>query len=114
MTEEENSIEVEKGQRFGMVPASGKIYDITHADTAEHSVALPAGYPANTKALLISPHRVAGAGHFRVGSVSGGIDGYVSSLMPILWVRAANELFYYQFTVANDDWDIMALGYIVG
>ena len=95
-----------------VVPASGKIYDITHEDTAEHSVALPAGYPANTKAIHIKANRVAGTGYFWPRSTSGVSGPYLANEQGGLWFRAANGLFYYVINVASDDWDIMAVGYI--
>ena len=95
-----------------VVPASGKIYDITHADTNEHSVALPAGYPANTKAILIRSTRMAGTGNIYLRSVSGQTGYLISSLWGGLWFRASDGLFYYNLSVANDDWDINAMGRI--
>ena len=110
------------GSRFEsgirIVPASGKIYDITHADTNEHSVALPAGYPANTKALIIYPLRIAGTGHFATISVSGmpaaEARRFNNNGEGGMWIRAVDGLFYYRLNVANDDWDIYSNGYITG
>lgn len=103
--------------RQRIVPGTGlKIYDITHADTNEHSVALPAGYPANTKALVVKANRIAGTGAFTVRSVSG-VDGSgwtLNSYGSGTWLRAADGLFYYFISVAGDDWDIYAVGYITG
>ena len=96
-----------------IIPASGKIYDITHADTNEHSVALPAGYPANTKAIYITCFRLAGTGFFVPRSVSG-MPGAprIATDFGGLWIRAVNGLFYYNLHTANDDWDIFSDGYI--
>ena len=97
-----------------IVPASGKIYDITHADTNEHSVALPAGYPANTKAIIIRGVRVTGTGSFIMISTSGqsAYSWNFSQGGSGVWMRAADGLFYYSLSVANDDWDIHAIGYV--
>lgn len=99
----------------GPFPASGKIYDITHPDTNEHSVSLPSGYPANTKLLFIKVVRSSGSGFFYVGSVSGSTDkARVATTYGSAWVRAADGLFYYSLGTADDDFDIFSLGYIVG
>ena len=98
-----------------IVPVLGKIYDITHADTAVHGVALPAGCPANTRAIYISAFRIVGTGVLNIRSGSTDV-GYVSlvSLGGVLWFRAADGLFHYSLSVANDDWDVYAKGYITG
>ena len=97
-----------------IVPASGKIYDITHADTNEHSVALPAGYPANTKALIVRCSRVAGTGNIYLNSVPGasGATWQIATPNTGVWIRATDGMFYYSISVANDDWDIFAVGRI--
>ena len=103
------------GGQFNVIPASGKIYDITHADTAEHSVALPAGYPANTKAMVVQAYRTAGTSNFHATSVSGVVLGWkIGTALSGLWLRATDGLFYYHLEVANDVWEIYALGYITG
>ena len=107
-----NSVEFYRDQVARIVPATGKIYDITHADTAEHSVSLPAGYPANTKAIQIKAYRVAGTGNFQPQSLSGGSTERVPTLYGTLWFRSTDGLFYYTLSVANDVWEISALGYI--
>ncbi len=105
-----------EGSAVRITPASGKIADITHADTAEHSMALPAGFPGNTRAILVLGNRIAGTGNFVLRSVSGvGIAGRLAHYSAHLWwVRAIDGLFYYNLTVANDDWDIYGVGYITG
>ena len=107
-----NSIEFYKDQVTHVVPLSGKIADITHADTNEHSMALPTGYPANTKAIFIHPYRAAGTGQFRTNMVSGQDGPVIASNSGGAWIRATDGLFYYKLTIANDDWDIYADGRI--
>lgn len=88
-----------------------KIYDITHADTVEHTIALPAGAPTNTKYMLCRFTRPVGTGSFRTLSVSGGgIFSYTSNTCGI-WPRAADGLFYYRISVNNDEWDIFCQAY---
>ena len=112
--ENPNSVEFYRDQVARIVPATGKIYDITEADTNEHSVALPAGYPENTREILIHPERQSGSGNFRARSTSGDPHSAVTILNDYagIWVRAAVGLFYYQLSTANDDWDIFAVRYI--
>lgn len=97
-------------------PTSGKIYDITHADTNEHSVSLPTGYPANTKLLIISGQRMSGSGNLQLRSTSGVAESRwtVAPDREGVWPRAADGEFYYKLTAANDDWDIYVLAYITG
>jgi hypothetical protein len=99
-----------------IVPASGKIMDITHADTNEHAIALPAGFPANTRALLIMPSRQAGTSNFRILSVTGDTVGAIllSNQQCAVWVRSASGDFLYRLMAANDDWDIYCVGYLTG
>jgi len=112
--EPENKVEYVGDRVCRVLPASGKIYDITEADTAEHSVALPAGYPANTRAIQIRAERVTGTGTFQPRSVSGQTGFAILNNGNAFWIRAADGLFYYNLGVANDDWDILAQGYITG
>ena len=110
-----NSIEFYRDQVARIVTGSGKIADITHADTNEHSMALPAGYPANTRAIIIRPERVTGTGLFICRQVTGITFGWtIASAIGGVWVRAADGLFYYNLTVANDDWDIRVIAIITG
>ena len=103
------------GKTLDIVPASGKIYDITHADNNEHSVPLPAGYPENTQALSIRANRVSGSGVFVSRSVSGqtGVNIFNNESAG-LWIRAVDGLFYYNLNTPGDDWDIYAMGYVIG
>jgi len=113
----ENSIDISNPQVSRIVPASGKIYDITEADTNEHSVALPAGYPANTKALHISPRRIAGTGSLKIAGVQGNTaanHGTIASQNMGLWPRAVDGLFYYRLGTASDVWEIDIIGYFIG
>jgi hypothetical protein len=110
-------LKVEKGVGMIVSPASGKIFDITHADANEHTVPLPAGLPENTKAMLIFGDRIGGTGIFRAISTAGdGNIAYVGVANNLwgLWVRAADGLFHYKLSVAGDDWDIYVLGVFFG
>jgi len=99
---------------IGPFPASGKIYDITHADINEHSVALPAGYPANTRAIWVRGLRIAGTGWMVLYSVpaTSANTTTLESGRCELWFRCTDNLFHYNISTVNDDWDIHALGYI--
>ena len=99
-----------------IAPASGKIYDLTQADVNEHAVALPGGYPANTRALVIMASRQAGTGNFRIISVTGDTVGglLISNQGTAVWVRSASGDFLYRLTAINDDWDIYSIGYLTG
>ena len=113
--ETENEVEYVVDRVCRIVPASGKIYDITHADTNEHSVALPTGYPANTKILIVRQTRIAGTGGIKIFSVTGdNIGGVLSEGNIGVWVRSADGTWLYKLTIANDDFDVYALGYITG
>jgi len=102
------------GGRVRIVPATGKIYDITHADTNEHSVTIPVGYPGNIKALYCRFSRIAGTGQLKMISTQGTPGMYITTQDNGLWFRAIDGLFYYSLSVANDDWDVFIYGYIAG
>lgn len=91
----------------------GKILDITHADTNEHTATMPAGIPSNCVAMYVVPYRIGGTGQWAFRSVSGGNDDICNSNESVVWFRAANGNWYYRLTVANDDWDIYCWGYWV-
>jgi len=108
-------------------PASGKIADITHADTNEHSLTLaqlnavypPGNLPENTRVIYVGGTRIAGAGTLNLHSVSGQkgvtiVTGTAAYFYAVLWYRAADGRFYYSQTVANDDWDVYILGFQTG
>ena len=98
-----------------VVPGPGtKQFDLTHADTNEHSAALPAGFPAGTSMLYCRPSRIAGTGTFGPVMVSGGNRLTVANGQPFWWIRAVDGLFYYSLSVINDDWDIYVHGYVSG
>ena len=106
------------GPAVQILPTDGaKIADVTHADTVEHSMALPAGYPANTKAIIIRAARQAGTGSFRLYCPSGSFSYVLTSGGASScgwWIRQADGLFHYSLSVANDDWDIYGSAVMTG
>lgn len=98
-----------------VVPHGPKIADITHADILEHSLTPAAlGLPDNVTAIYYWGIRMGGAGAFEAKSASGGPVFPIGSGSGSMWFKAADGLFYYELSVANDDWDIYAVGYLYG
>ena len=111
-----------KGQTF--VPYNGKIADITHADTNLHTLTLAnaAGTGAIASetrkiiGLLIDPYRISGTGVFHVFPNSGAKDESCSSgqfMYGIIVIANNTQTLTYHLTVANDDFDLYCLGYVV-
>jgi len=105
-------------KRHIFVPYNGKIADITHADTNQHNLDLAAALSEtrNIISVLIQAERVSGTGYFRMypnagaQQISGG-TGTLDLKECVLAVGSNNLL--YQLSVANDDWDIWCMGYVV-
>lgn len=99
------------------IPYNGKIADITHADTAKHTLDLEAALTETRKiiALTLSANRSAGAGDLRCYPNEGTID------MPLQYttrfgtciIADGTQRLEYALTVANDDFDLYCLGYVV-
>jgi len=110
--------------RLHVVPMNEKIADITHPDTGKHFLNLepvlhPPGIPPpeTRKIISVSVHalRQLGTGDFYAypneGSYLVNIVGS-STNKPVIIKDGSQRLQYYQ-SVANDDWDLICMGYIV-
>ena len=111
-----------KGQTF--VPYNGKIADITHADINKHELTLANG--AGTGAItgetrkiicvILEARRIAGTGYFPVYPNEGTAYASLSSggwtVYPIVIANGLQRL-QYNLSVANDDWDLYSMGYVV-
>jgi len=102
-----------------IVPKNAKIADITHADTAKHTLDLAAALSETRKIIDIhvSTNRIGGTGYFRVypnegtahlqcGTYSDGSDHRVI-------IANGTQRLQYSLTTANDDFDLFCFGYVV-
>lgn len=95
-------------------PVDGKIADLTHADTLEHTITnTTMGLDESTVAIEIYVVRIGGTGKFQISSVSGGARNGITTLNHAIWFKALDGLYYYRLNVAGDDWDIFGQGYWV-
>jgi len=100
------------------VPYNGKIADITHADTNNHTLDLAAALSETRKIIAVEceGRRIAGTGYFKPypnegsGSIAGGAGSYSS-----WWciIKPDTNRLQYSLSVANDDWDLYCWGYTV-
>ena len=110
----------QRGHYF--VPFNDKIADITHADTNLHTLDLETalqilGIPETRKIIMVilAPSRVSGSGEFYTYPNEG------SKAMPFetfygfgsVVVADNTQRLQYKLSVANDDWDLYCLGYVV-
>jgi len=100
-----------------IVPTNGKIADITHADTNKHLLTLAAALGETRKIIAVQlwAFRQAGAGEFRTYPNEGLLEvGYVQ-FGPAQWTVIADgtQRLQYSLSVANDDWDLYCIGYMV-
>lgn len=94
-----------------------KVADITHADTAKHTIdCVDLGLPANCVLLLLFARRIVGTGSLDAYPIEGttgirigtGANHYgVDMVVPIV-----NGRLQYSLTVANDDFDLYCIGYL--
>ena len=111
-----------KGQTF--VPYNGKIADITHADTNQHTLALAntggtgaiAGETRKIIAAMFRGIRIAGSG-VMYGYPNSDLVDFVamspSASCPIIIIADGSQTLTYSLTVANDDFDLYCMGYVV-
>lgn len=104
-----------KWSRF--IPYNAKIADITHADVLKHFLDLAAALPETRKiiAIIIGVTRVAGTGYIRVYPNEGVRHDFMTHDAVSLTVVIADgtQRLQYNLTVANDDFDLYCLGYVV-
>lgn len=100
-----------------LVPKNGKIADITHADTNKHFLDLAAALSETRKIieLEISVSKMVGTGNFRFYPNEGARAVICSSGYNTLRCIIADgtQRLQYNLTVANDDFDLFCLGYVV-
>jgi len=113
----------ERARQF-FVPMNEKIADITHADTLQHFLALapvlhaPGVAPPETRKIIViilTSERQAGTGGFTVYPNEGGwcdISIWKAYPVPIVIANGTQRL-QYSLPVANDDFDLYCMGYVV-
>ncbi|GAH96755.1 unnamed protein product, partial [marine sediment metagenome] len=102
------------------VPYNGKIADITETDTNKHTLDLETALTETRKiiALSITAKRMGGTGEFNCYPNEGAQPSLVGSsasvyLRGMLIIKDGTQRLEYNLTVANDDWDLYCLGYVV-
>jgi len=93
-----------------------KVADLQENDTTAHIEDLSFILPEGTKAIIIRADRQSGTGYFYAYPVSGptytiqadDITAKAGCFLPI-----KNREIKWKNNVANDDWDLMLLGYFV-
>jgi len=106
---------VPKMQKF--VPYNGKIADITDADTNKHTIDLETALSETRKiiALIITADRVAGTGELGIYANEGSrrINLQIGSRWGMVTIADGTQRLQYDQGVANDDYDLYCLGYVV-
>ena len=100
------------------IPYNGKIADITHADTNQHTLDLAAALVETRKiiAVLCGADRMAGTGAMLIYPNEGATSStWMTSRMnpPLTVIKNGTQELQYSLTVANDDWDMYCFGYVV-
>lgn len=99
------------------VPYNDKIADINEDDTDQHFLDLATALSESRKiiAVTIASYRNAGTGGLRVFPNEGGV--YVDINTITLWgmvvIKNGTQRLQYAQAVANDDFDLYCLGYVV-
>jgi len=96
------------------VPMSAKIADINESDTDIHFIAFAdMGLPANVVQITLTATRVSGTGRLQIYPSNGLINIQLSlnSTETETFHVDLNHIKYKQ-TVANDDFDLICLGYV--
>lgn len=106
------------------VPYNGKIADITHADTVTHLLVLAngagteaiAGETRKIVAVELFSVRIAGTGvifgYPNEGTFFGGVS-YNGTFPSVIVVANGTQRLQYALEVANDDFDLYCIGYVV-
>jgi hypothetical protein len=110
------------GQQF-FVPYNGKIADINEADTNAHYLTLAnssgtgaiAGETRKIVGIIIKETRATGSGFFVVFPNEGAEESWHGTGNPgyLTIIADGTQRLKYRQTVANDDWDVYCLGYVV-
>lgn len=107
------------------VPYNGKIADITHADTIQHFLVLAnatgtgaiAGETRKIVAVGLWAARIAGTGYLAAYPNEGvqALDLYSYDCWTnnIVIIKDGTQRLQYRLNVANDDYDLYCLGYVV-
>jgi len=89
-----------------------KILDLQENDITVHIADLSSFIPPGTKAILIQPKLIAGAGTFRQYPISSAT--YVTASVTIINIAPIKDReLKWSNSLANDDWDIWLYGYFV-
>jgi hypothetical protein len=111
------------GQQI-FVPYNGKIADIKEADTNKHYLTLAnsegtgaiAGETRKIIAINLYWKRITGTGAFMVypneGSCEGAYAGSTTYTVCVI-IKDGTQRLQYSQTVANDDWDLYCVGYVI-
>ena len=98
----------------GFTPYNEKIADITHADTAKHTISLESlGLPPTAIVLLLGAVRISGTGYLQVYP-NEGVDlirlgpAFNNAVFPIAIILERLE---YKLNVASDDFDVYCFGF---
>jgi len=103
-------------KQLKFVPYNGKIADITHADTAHHYLDLETALSETRKIVFLSLQvpRIAGTGNILAYPNEGARQCQVSGdYETTVGIAAGSQRLEYSLTVANDDFDLYCLGYVV-
>ena len=99
------------------VPYNDKMADITHADTSKHTLDLAVALAESRKiiAINIKPYRISGTGNLLLYPNEGTNNYYTTSggNPPFCVIKDGTNRLQYSQSVANDDWDLYCLGYVV-
>jgi len=100
------------------VPYNGKIADITEADTNKHTLDLAAALGETRKIIgvQITPELIAGTGEFYFYPNEGAKTCAASEYglnPPMVIIKDGTNRLQYNLTVANDDFDLYCVGYVV-
>ena len=100
-----------------VVPYNGKIADITETDTAKHTLDLETALSETRKIIMVilTWWRVSGTGELRIYPNEGTYNFAGSSqyLGVSCVIADGTQRLQYAQSVANDDFDLYCLGYVV-
>ena len=104
------------GQQI-FVPYNGKIADITHADTDNHTLDLAAAL-SETRTIItvaVRPVRVSGTGSLKKFPNEGYYrdQGLYYDVTTWMVIKYGTNRLQYALTDANDDFDVYCFGYVV-
>jgi hypothetical protein len=104
------------GQQI-FVPYNGKIADITHADTDKHNLDLETALGETRKiiAVIVFVYRMLGSGMmaFYPNEAAAGVMTNADLYTHFVIIKDGTQRLQYSLTVANDDYDLYCIGYVV-